>query len=230
VFLAGVYPPGLKSMATWFRRGRGTALGVMVGALTVGSAMPHLVNGLGGVRWETVIIATSALTVAGGLVAELAGRDGPFPFPRATFDPSQARRAFADRGVRLATIGYCGHMWELHAMWAWFAVFFADRLALDGSDDVRQGAALATAAAIGVGGLGCWVGGILGDRWGRSRTTVLAMAINGTSAVLIGVFRDAPAPVVLAIGLAWGFWVVADSAQFSRSSPSSPISATWARP
>jgi MFS family permease len=215
VFLAGVYPPGLKSMATWFRRARGTALGVMVGALTVGSAMPHLVNGLGGVRWEMVIVATSALTVAGGLVAEFVGRDGPFPFPHATFDPSQARRAFADRGVRLATVGYFGHMWELYAMWAWFAVFFADRLALYGSDDVRQGAAFAAAAAIGVGGLGCWVGGVLGDRWGRSRTTALAMAISGTSAVLIGVFRDAPVPVVLAIGLVWGFWVVADSAQFS---------------
>lgn len=215
VFLAGVYPPGLKSMATWFRRGRGTALGVMVGALTVGSAMPHLVNGLGGVRWETVIVATSALTVGGGLVAEFVGRDGPFPFPQARFDPGQARRAFADRGVRLATIGYFGHMWELYAMWAWFAVFFADRLALDGGTDVRQGAAFAAAAAIGVGGLGCWVGGVLGDRWGRSRTTALAMAISGTSAVLIGLLRDAPVPVVLAIGLVWGFWVVADSAQFS---------------
>jgi MFS family permease len=215
MFLAGVYPPVLKSMATWFRRGRGTALGVMVGALTVGSALPHLVNGPGGVRWESVIIATSALTVAGGLVAELVGRDGPFPFPRATFDPGQARRAFADRGIRLATIGYFGHMWELYAMWAWFAVFFADRLALDGRAVVREGAAFATAAAIGVGGLGCWVGGVLGDRWGRSRTTVLAMGISGTSAVLIGLLRDAPVPVVLAVGLVWGFWVVADSAQFS---------------
>lgn len=103
VCLAGVYPPALKAMATWFRRRRGTALGVMVGALTIGSALPHLVNGSGGVRWETVIVATSLLTVAGGLVVELAGRDGPFPFPTAVFDPSQARRAFADRGVRLAT-------------------------------------------------------------------------------------------------------------------------------
>ncbi|MGK2930575.1 MAG: MFS transporter [Acidimicrobiales bacterium] len=214
VFLAGVYPPGLKSMATWFQRGRGTALGVMVGALTVGSALPHLVNGLGGARWETVIIATSALTVVGGLVAEFVGRDGPFPFPRARFDPSQARRAFADRGIRLATIGYFGHMWELYAMWAWFAVFFADRLALDGSGSTER-AAFATAAVIGVGGLGCWVGGMLGDRWGRSMTTAFAMAISGTSAVLIGVFRDAPVPVVLGIGLVWGFWVVADSAQFS---------------
>ena len=116
-FLAGVYPPALKLMATWFRRGRGTALGVLVGALTLGSAVPHLVNGLGGLEWQTVVYATSALTLAGGLLA-LAVRDGPYPFPEAIFDPRQAGRVFANRGVRLASLGYFGHMWELYAMWA----------------------------------------------------------------------------------------------------------------
>ncbi len=215
VFLAAVYPPGLKAMATWFRRGRGTALGVMVGALTLGSAMPHLVNGLGGVQWQVVIFTTSVLTVAGGLIAEYVAKDGPFPFPAAHFSPGQARLAFADRGVRLANIGYFGHMWELYAMWAWFAVFFADRLALDAGGDPRRPAAFATALVIGVGAIGCWVGGVLGDRWGRTRSTILAMSISGTCAVLIGVFRTAPVPVVLAIGVVWGFWVIADSAQFS---------------
>jgi MFS family permease len=207
-FLAGVYPPALKLMATWFRRGRGTALGILVGALTLGSAAPHLVNALGGLDWQTVVYATSALTVAGGLLA-LTVRDGPYPFPPAIFDPHQARRAFARRGVRLASLGYFGHMWELYAMWAWFAVFFAAAV------DDGAGAAYATFAVIGAGALGCWVGGLLGDRIGRAETTAAALAVSGTCAILIGLLLDAPAWVVLLVGLVWGFAVVADSAQFS---------------
>lgn len=109
-FLAGVYPVGLKLLATWFRRGRGMALGVMVGALTLGSALPHFVNGVGGLRWQQVILATSACTVAGALLAALTVHDGPFPFSRARFDPQQAGQAFANRGVRLASLGYFGHI------------------------------------------------------------------------------------------------------------------------
>src|SRR5215467_3445758 len=108
--LAFVYPPSLKAMATWFRRQRGTALGTLVGGLTLGSAMPHLLNGLGGLDWRVVIVGTSVLTLIGGLVAEIGTTDGPFPFPRAAFDPRQILASFANRGVRLATLGYFGHM------------------------------------------------------------------------------------------------------------------------
>ncbi len=213
-FLAGVYPPALKLMSTWFRKGRGIALGVLVGALTVGSAVPHLANGLGGLDWRVVIYVTSALTVAGGLVVELAVGDGPFAFPRAIFDPRQAGRVFANRGVRLASFGYFGHMWELYAMWAWFLVFFSGALVTRGIS-VGSAAAYATFAVIGVGGLGCWAGGILGDRWGRTKTTASMMGISGTCTVLIGLLFGAPAWLVLLVSLVWGFTVVADSAQFS---------------
>ena len=213
-FLAGVYPPALKLMATWFREGRGIALGILVGALTVGSAMPHLVNGLGGLDWRVVIYATSALTLIGGLVAGFAVGEGPYPFPRATFDPGQAGRVFANRGVRLASLGYFGHMWELYAMWAWFLVFFSDELASRGVA-AGSAAAYATFAVIGVGGLGCWVGGILGDRWGRTKTTAAMMAASGSCCVLVGLLFGAPARLVLLVCLVWGFAVVADSAQFS---------------
>ncbi len=213
-FLAGVYPPALKLMATWFRKGRGIALGILVGALTVGSAMPHLVNGMGGLDWRVVIYATSALTLIGGLIAGFAVGEGPYPFPRATFDPGQAGHVFANRGVRLASLGYFGHMWELYAMWAWFLVFFSDELASRGVA-AGSSAAYATFAVIGVGGLGCWVGGILGDRWGRTKTTAAMMAASGSCCVLVGLLFGAPAWLVLLVCLVWGFAVVADSAQFS---------------
>ncbi len=213
--LASVYPPAMKAMATWFKVKRGTALGIMVGALTLGSAMPHLVNGLGGLDWRIVILATSVFSLAGGLIAEYLGSDGPFAFPRAPFNLSKAWQAFSDRPVLLASIGYFGHMWELYAMWAWFSVFYGGVLTGQAFDAPLAAAALATFAVIGIGAIGCWVGGILGDRWGRGHTTSLAMAISGGCALLIGWLPDTLWPLILLLGLVWGFWVVADSAQFS---------------
>lgn len=211
MFLAGVYPPSLKLSSTWFQKGRGVALGILVGALTIGSAAPHLVNGLGGLEWRTVIWATSALTVIGGLVAGFLVPEGPHPFPQARFDPTQAGQVFSNRAVRLASLGYFGHMWELYAMWAWFFLFFSEAV-LGG----RGGAAaFATFMVIGIGGLGCWAGGVLGDRWGRTQTTSLMMAVSGLCALVIGLFAGGPVWIVLIVGLVWGFTVVADSAQFS---------------
>lgn len=214
-FLAGVYPVGLKILSTWFRRGRGMALGVMVGALTLGSALPHFVNGIGGLHWRAVILATSILTVAGALLAALTVHDGPFPFSRAPFDPRQMRQVFTNRGVRLASLGYFGHMWELYAMWAWFLAFATDSLTARGTTNGRRSAALATFTVIGIGAVGCWLGGILGDRWGRTRTTAAAMALSGACALGIGFTFGAPFPLLIAVGLVWGITVVADSAQFS---------------
>lgn len=213
VMLAGVYPPALKLMATWFRSGRGIALGVLVGALTLGSALPHLVNAVGGLEWQTVVLVTSTLTVLGGLVA-LTVHEGPYPFPRAVFDPRRAPAVLADRGVRLASLGYFGHMWELYAMWGWFLVFFRDFLAERGNDSGAQ-ASLATFAVVGSGAIGCWLGGVLGDRWGRTRTTALSMGVSGLCALGIGLLFHEPTWIVLAVGLVWGISVVADSAQFS---------------
>nr|MBA2600347.1 MFS transporter [Actinomycetota bacterium] len=212
-FLAAVYPPALKLSATWFRKGRGVALGVLVGALTVGSAGPHLVNGLGALDWATVVYVTSILTAIGGGLSLLVP-EGPFPFPRATFDPRQASLTMRNRGVRLASLGYFGHMWELYAMWAWFLVFFRSFLDARGSPNAAA-ASYATFTVISVGGLGCLAGGWLGDRWGRTRTTATMMAISGSCALLIGLLFDAPPGVVLLVALVWGFAVVADSAQFS---------------
>lgn len=213
-FLAGVYPPALKLMATWYRRSRGMALGLMVGALTLGSALPHLINGVGGLEWRLVIVMTSVLTVMGGGLAGFGLADGPYPFPRAVFNPRRMGLAFANRGVRLASVGYFGHMWELYAMWAWFLVF--SREALTGHN--RSSATLAsllTFAVIGVGAVGCWLGGVLSDRWGRPQTAALMMAISGSCALLVGPLLGGPLWLLIVVSLVWGLTVVADSAQFS---------------
>ncbi len=211
MFLAGVYPPSLKLSSTWFQKGRGVALGTLVGALTIGTAAPHLVNGLGGLEWRTVIWATSALTVGGGLIGGFLVPEGPHPFPQARFDPSQAGQVFSNRALRLASLGYFGHMWELYAMWTWFFLFFSEAV-LGGRG---ESAAFATFAVIGIGGLGCWAGGVLGDRWGRTQTTSVMMATSGVCALVIGLVAGGPMWIVLFVGLIWGFTVVADSAQFS---------------
>ncbi len=213
-FLAGVYPPAFKLMSTWFQEDRGMALGVLVAAIVVGNGLPHLVNGLGGLDWRVVIYTTTVLTIAGGLITEFTVKQGPFPFPTATFDPRQAGRAIANRGVRLAMIGYIGHMWELFALYAWYSVFFADVLIARGVS-VGSIAAYATFGIFLSGGLGCWLGGVLADRWGRTNTTILMMAISGSCALFIGLLFGSSPWLVFLVGLVWGFTAVADSAQFS---------------
>lgn len=213
-FLAGVYPPGMKLIATWFREGRGLALGVLVAGIALGSAMPHLVNGFGGLSWEAVVLVTSILTASGGAIARWLVTDGPFPFPLATFDPRQAGLVLRDRGVRLASLGYFGHMWELFAMWAWFVVFMDESLAAAGIDG-GSFAPLATFVVIGSGAIGAWLAGHLGDRWGRSRTTSAAMAVSGACSLTIGLLFGRSPLLILAVGVVWGITVVADSAQFS---------------
>lgn len=213
--LAAVYPPALKEVSSWFRTGRGTALGVMIGALTLGSAIPQLVRATGGLEWRMVIAATSVLTAAGGLSTLLLRSSGPFPFPESTFNLRAALRANRSRRVMFANIGYAGHMWELYAMWAWIGSFLAGLHGFAERSDGAQLAALAAFGCIGVGAAGCLVGGRISDRHGRAQAALISLICSGSAVVVLAFVRTLPLPLVLAVSAFWGFWVIADSAQFS---------------
>ena len=171
VALAGVYPPALKLMATWFRRGRGLALGLLIGALTLGSSLPHLVRALGGgLDWRLVVATTSAASLAAAALFAAALREGPYPFGRATMDPTQIGAVLRNRPLLLANLGYFGHMWELYAMWGWFLAF-ATAAGASGNAPLAGRASLVTFAVVAAGVPGCVLGGWLSDRIGRTLTT-----------------------------------------------------------
>jgi len=213
LFLAGVYPPAMKILATWFRHRRGLALGVLVGALTLGKAMPYLVNGIGSSNWRHNVIFVSALAVAGGLLVLFFVGDGPLALPAARFDWKQVGKVFGNRGVRLASLGYFGHMWELYAMWTWIPFMIRASLLQRKSDPAL--AEVGSFLVIGCGAAGCVVAGLIADRAGRTIVTSWAMAISGTCCLIIGFLFGASPIALLIVAAIWGASIVADSAQFS---------------
>jgi len=219
MFLAGVYPVGMKLMASWSQStDRGRSFGILLAALTVGSALPHLISGLGPLPWRMVMLAAAALTATGAVVALTMVRPGPHLDVRsATPNPRHTLAIFAQRGARLTSLGYFGHMWELYALWTWLAMFVAAGRAQRGEAAASLTGVIAF-VAIGVAGtIGCLLGGWASDRFGRSPAAVAALVISGACCVASPMFFTAPTVVLIAFLLVWGAAVIADSGVFSTS-------------
>lgn len=217
-FLAGVYPVGMKIIAGWFQRGRGLALGTLIAALTVGSAVPHGLNSLGGIPWRGVVLLGSIQAVIGALIVAIAVRQGPYAMPKSQLDVTQVLEIVRNRPLRRANLGYLGHMWELYGFWGWIAVVFAS------AGWPRSKYEMAAALAIAIGAVGCIWAGIASDKLQdqsastrvaqRARVTMIAMAVSAACCVIAAFLYRNPV-FLLWLSIVWGIAVIADSAQFS---------------
>jgi MFS family permease len=219
-FLAGVYPPAMKMASTWFRARRGLAIGTVVGALTIGKATPYLVHAIPDAGPTVVILAASAFALIAAALIAAFYQDGPYPFPPRPFSWGLVHTVFARREWRLATGGYLGHMFELYSFWTWIPFFIAASAAAEtttGSPPAASAGAVSLIAfgTIAIGGLGCIWGGLFADRRGRERLVMLAMALSGACSLIIPFAFGRSLWLLAPLAWAWGFFVIADSAQFS---------------
>ncbi|MBT4141960.1 MAG: MFS transporter [Chloroflexi bacterium] len=217
-FLGGVYPPAMKVISGWYTKGRGFALGTMVGALTIGSGSPHLLRSVFSENWQAVIIGSSVLAISGGLILKFLVKDGPHEVRGAKFNPKYLIGAISQRGPRLALTGYLGHQWELYAMWAWlgsFMLYIVGQKSLIG-DRLDLASAL-TFLVFAVGAVASSYAGIWSEKIGRTAVTSIAMVISGGVAAFIGFIPPEMTVLVVILAMIWGASVIADSAQFSTA-------------
>lgn len=209
-FLAGIYPVGMKIAAQWFPKGLGVALGWLVGALVLGSASAHGIRAVSSeLPWSTVMLSVAGLAASGGLMLYAL-------IPEPAHKPAQAKHLqwqalatiWTDRRVRSSVLGYFGHMWELYTLWVLVPLILATQF---------EGSALSMAAfaVIGVGALGCIVGGMMAQRWGSAKVASLQLCISGICCVLAPWLLNASAEWMMAWLIVWGITVAGDSPQFS---------------
>jgi len=214
-FLAGVYPPAMKMTATWFRTERGFAIGVIVGALTVGKATPYLVRAIPHVGLRPVVLTSSVGALIAAVLVAATYRDGPYPFAPRPFSWKQVRDVVRVREWRLATASYLGHMFELYAFWTWIPSFLAASVAATERVRAPRLISLLAFTTIAIGGAGSVWGGLFADKRGRERLVSISLIVSGSCCLLSGVLFGGPIWALGALAMTWGFFVIADSAQFS---------------
>ena len=214
VILAGIYPVGMKLIVSWFRSELGWRLGVLVGALTLETAFPYLIQALGAqLDWRTLAGTASALALGGGTLVLVALSDGPFLTTRAPFDARMLWKVFAHLPFRRTAFGYFGHMWELYAFWSMIIFYLGARFQ---SDEPSAGTGLSLLAflIIGVGSLGCILGGWVSRRMGEKQVAKVSLMVSSTLCFSSGILYELNPWLLVALLLIWGFFVVSDSPQF----------------
>ena len=213
--LAGVYPVGMKIVAMWFRKGLGWRLGVMVGALTLGTATPYFIQAVGAqFDWRRLVTLASFSAVVGGVLLLTGVSDGPYLKGRARFDGRMLFKVFQHKPFRYTAFGYFGHMWELYAFWS-LATFYLSASFQSNAPDWTSALSLLTFATIGIGVIGCVAGGWISQWVGERKVALVSLIISGSLCALSGFAFRLPPLALMPFVLIWGVFVIADSPQFS---------------
>ena len=211
--LTGIYPIGMKIAAGWYKEKLGNAIGLLVGALALGTAFPHLIKSFGGsLPWEQVIFAISAFSLAGGIAMYLLVEDGPYISSGTKFNPKSIITLFKYKELRSSALGYFGHMWELYTYYALIPLSLIYYLKLS-SDELNV--SLWSFIIIASGSIGCIVGGMISKKIGSAKVAFIQLGLSGFCCLISPLMFNTSVPIFLTFLIFWGIVVIGDSPQYS---------------